>query len=278
MDATTLAALAAWRKTRGVYTFDPDVYEEVCETSLDGKLPIDMLLRMPEWCIYLPTPDMNVLSTRIYGCFVHLEHNLSNGRAELRLLFDVGDDYQVVYPVTLHLGDWTLHEALDRANKATADRESLKNVSGLPDAQKIKQAFEVATRAVVNMVLFVCSQASDISGSHGRPSNPQPTKTRKGMKVFAAQHTREWLVGARLGSALRKARSIREDAAVITGRRGPRPHIRRAHWHTYLTGPRTADGQRLPRTDLQAHLKWLHPTLVRVNDEDKLTTVVYPVR
>ena len=248
MDATTLAALATWRKTRGVYSFDPDVYQEVCETSLDGKLPVDMLFRMPEWCIYLPTPGMNVLSTRIYGCFVHLEYNLNNGRAELRLLFDVGDDCQVVYPVTLHLGDWTLHEALDRANKATADRKSLKEVSGLPDAQKIKQAFEVATLAVVNMVLFVCSQASDISGRQGRPGNPTPTKTKKGMKVFAAQQSREWLVGARLGSALRKARSMRENAAIVIGRRGPRPHIRRAHWHTYRVGPRSCDGQRIPST------------------------------
>jgi hypothetical protein len=150
-------------------------------------------------------------------------------------------------------------------------------MSGLPDAPRIKQAFGAATKAVVNLVLFICSQAADISGSHGRPSNPVPTKTRKGMKVFAAQQTREWLVGARLGSALRKAQSIREDAAVIIGRRGPRPHIRRAHWHTYRTGPRTCDGQRVPSTEQQAHLKWLHPTLVRVIDSDQLTSVVYPI-
>lgn len=99
----------------------------------------------------------------------------------------------------------------------------------------------------------------------------------RSMKVSAAQQTREWLVGARLGSALRKAQSIRKDAAVIIGRKGPRPQIRRAHWHTCRTDPRTCDGQRIPNTKQQAHLKWLHPTLVRVSDSNQLTSVVYPI-
>jgi hypothetical protein len=192
MDATAFAALAAWRKTRGVYTFDPTIYQEVCATPLDGQLPCDLLLRMP-------------------------------------------------------------------------------------DEFAIKQAIATATKAVVNLVLFLCSQASDISGRQGRPGNPTPTKTRNGIKVFAAEQTREWLVGVRMGSALRKAHSLREGPAVFAERNGPRPHIRRAHWHTYRVGPRTCGGQRIPSTEQQTQLRWLHPTLVRVCDEDTLTTVVYPI-
>ncbi|PND37926.1 hypothetical protein C1O66_10565 [Paucibacter aquatile] len=278
MDATAFAALAAWRKTRGVYTFDPTVYQEVCETPLDGQLPCDLLLRMPEWCVYLPTPNMSILGGSIHGCFVHLEHDVNNQRAELRLLFDVGcDDYQLFYPVPIHLGNWTLAEAHDRANMVIAASQGPLGMLRMPDEPAIKQAIATATKAVVNLVLFLCSQASDISGRQGRPGNPTPTKTRKGFKVFAAQQTREWLVGARMGSALRKAQSLRDGAAELTERNGPRPHIRRAHWHTYRTGPRICGGQRIPSTERQAQLRWLHPTLVRVCDEDRLTTVVYPI-
>ncbi|WP_181065223.1 hypothetical protein [Nocardia nova] len=44
-----------------------------------------------------------------------------------------------------------------------------------------------------------------------------------------------------------------------------RPHIRRAHWHTYWTGP---------RDNPTADVRWLHPILVRSADRDRSRAVV----
>lgn len=45
--------LACWRMTQGIYRFDTTVYESLLSTKLDGELPVDVLLRLPEWCVYL---------------------------------------------------------------------------------------------------------------------------------------------------------------------------------------------------------------------------------
>ena len=51
-----IAIAAGWRATQGVYRFDPDTLREVVRTRLDGDLPIDLFLHLPEWCCYVETP------------------------------------------------------------------------------------------------------------------------------------------------------------------------------------------------------------------------------
>ncbi len=48
-----------------------------------------------------------------------------------------------------------------------------------------------------------------------------------------------------------------------------RPHVRRAHWHTFLTGPRS--GEQTPI------LKWLPPIPINVDNPGELPVVVRDV-
>src|SRR4051812_19272818 len=91
-----LGALAAWRVTQGIYRFDPTVLDALWETPVTGDIPTEVLFHLPEWCVYIPTPDRRWHGAELHGVFAHLEHDVNDRRAELRLVLDVtgpvGDD------------------------------------------------------------------------------------------------------------------------------------------------------------------------------------------
>jgi hypothetical protein len=64
----------------------------------------------------------------------------------------------------------------------------------------------------------------------------------------------------------------KRGAGRNAGRRGPAPHIRRAHWHTFWTGPRSG----APR---KPALKWIPPIPVAFGDvePDTLPAVIHRV-
>ncbi|HWQ32299.1 MAG TPA: hypothetical protein VNQ79_05405 [Blastocatellia bacterium] len=102
------------------------------------------------------------------------------------------------------------------------------------------------------------------------PARPQPVKTRHGLRYFAASQPTVWEAGWRTGAALRRAQSEAAEAqggAAGDQHASPRPHIRRAHWHTFLAGP----GRR------ERLVKWLPPIAVNVTDDESFIPTVRPV-
>src|SRR5690606_32262905 len=242
-DAAAVTALAAWRQTKGVYRFDQDLLEALWSTPVTGDLPSQVLHRLPEWCVYVPL-DRPVAQERLYGVWAHLEHDANDGSQELRLLFAAGDE---LWPVPIALGgslragiDAVVSSALLRLQRPLADRQ----------VDEATRALREAAEPVVSLLLWLCSEQPEITGD-GRPENPRPVKTKRGARTFPAAGPRTWEVGARVGAALRAARDAAKRAeGEATGRR-VRPHVRRAHWHTYLTGPRSSE-----QTPV---FRWLNP-------------------
>lgn len=102
-------------------------------------------------------------------------------------------------------------------------------------------------QAAINLTLYLCSAEPDYQGAE-RPKNPEPVKTKRGMRMFPASAPRFWDIGKTVGERLRRSapRQTTEE------RNAPRPHLRRAHWHTFRIGEKRA-GYRV---------RWLHPILV----------------
>ncbi|GAP34654.1 hypothetical protein ISF6_5362 [Piscinibacter sakaiensis] len=91
--------------------------------------------------------------------------------------------------------------------------------------------------------------------------------------MFPADWPSTWDVGVRLGAALRQAYQAAETGSGTHA--GPRPHVRRAHWHTILSGPRQReDGSVIPTAERRADLRWMPPIPVNVQDLDQLPATV----
>lgn len=271
-DVAKHAALLAWRVTQGIYRFDPAVYEAVRDTPVSGDIPHEVLYRLPEWCIYIETPDMMFSGEQMHGAFVHLEHDVNTGLAELRLLLDL--DTKLV-PTPLHLGAWTLQESISRMASEAGRQAVSRGFDPVTNAEvnELKRVVE----PILSLVLYVCTQASEIGDAGRKPEHPQPTKTKRGVQYFAPDKPTTWEVGVRLGAALRRAFQAQETHAEGSNA-GPRPHIRRAHWHGFRSGPRLKpDGSEIPATMRAFDLKWLPPIPVNLSDED-LPAVVRVVK
>lgn len=85
-DVARIGALSAWRVSQGIYWIDTDVLDAVMDTPMDGAIPVDILMRLPEWCCYVPTPGHAIDGVEAMGFFAFLEHDTHDGRTELRIV------------------------------------------------------------------------------------------------------------------------------------------------------------------------------------------------
>lgn len=273
---SVLGALAAWRVTQGIYRFDADVFRSLWETPIKGAIPVDVLYHLPEWCVYIETPGQQAFERPIHGFYAHLEWDPNENHSELRFVLDfadAGDSLEALLGIPLHLIQGGIAESL----QATVD-EAIRNVrnfgldvgSYIPDVHsETEQHLQPSFEPLVSLVLYLCSQAAEYVGDQ-RPSRPQPTKTKRGPRIFPPDMPTVWQTGFRLGAALRRAENLRRTGEGSAERRSPRPHIRRAHWRTYWTGPRSAE-----QTPV---LRWIHPVLVGADEDEEILPTIRLVK
>lgn len=272
-----MAALAAWRITKGIYRFDETLFGEIVEMPLDGDLPAEIFYSLPEWCIYVETPGMSLQlldNKPVSGFFAHLEYDPKDSRHELRLTFLLPEEQ--VFPVALHLGKWTVEEAVCRMFEESRVQSFLPSLT----EEELQEAIKEMSSSVVpflNLVLYICSVNADFGGN--RPVHPSRRPAGKKGKIIAADSIRTWDVGVRVGPALRKAVTAKQHVPSADGKESikrthasPRPHYRRAHWHHFWTGPRSKPAER------KLILKWLPPIPVGIPEFDEAPVVIHPVK
>ena len=278
VDFCRLAALGAWRVTRGIYRFDPNLYTALISTPLSGDLPDALLFRLPSWGVYLETPDLHFDGRPLLGVYAHL-NAAHEGHTELRLVLDSESDYRLL-PVPVRLGQGSLLAAVTATSAVARDKvERLapeKRPAWGSDAEQQVQDAQDAhdLTPILSLLLYLCADEADYDRP---PSAVAHSSTSRASAVPA--NGRCWLVGERIGAALRRgtgtptARSELDEGMSVAHEReraGPRAHWRRAHWHTFWVGPR--DGARSVR------VKWLAPIPVNIDDPDALPATVRPVR
>lgn len=270
VDVARLAALGAWRPTQGIYRFDPDLYAVLIEMPLTGNLADDLLLRLPSWCVYLETPGLSFSGIPIIGVYAHLDQNVQDGHRELRLLLDSQHGDLHLLPIPLRLG----HGSLLAAVTATHDVAWNRAMSDYPDKLACFEHVDPSQDArdlapILSLLLYLCADEAD----YVSPPRPRFVSTQKqGRILITPEQVREWDVGVRVGASLRQAHleaHSNTDTESELQHAHPRPHWRRAHWHTYWTGP--LSGERIAR------LKWIPPILVGL-DGQALPSVIHHVK
>jgi hypothetical protein len=128
---------------------------------------------------------------------------------------------------------------------------------------------------ILSFAYYICSQYAELGQGSEKPKRAKPVKTKKGMTYFPPDKPKVWDVGAKLGRALRAAKEREQQEQREYEQSGdklrnrPRPHIRRAHWHTFLSGPRTEQQKRM--------VKWIPPTGVNL-DYGEVIPTIYPIK
>lgn len=247
MDKTIIGGvlLASWRSSKGVYVFDRELASALESTRMD-KIPTEVVFRMPEQCVYIPVSWPAAESTlgQVHGFFAQIQLNGRGATPQLVLCFDTSGGHVLTWI------ELTPHSKLDWGTNP---------------------AIEGIVRRALPHLLYLCAEEPDIDGTP--QGEVKPTKTKKGLRWFPSEKIAAWNVGVRLGATLRKARELREVEEAEGGERlhgRPRPHIRRAHFHSFWTGSK---GQ-ANRTLIS---RWVFDALVNAKSADDVVTAVRPV-
>jgi len=242
-NVTNLTALNIWRITQGIYRFDEALEDALMHTEITGDMPTEVFFRLPEWCVYIETNNISYFDNRVRGFFVHLEHDLNTGRSELRILLDLDE---TLYPVILHLGKWSIVEAVRRAF-IEANKNVPRSINRTDE--HFCKTFANEAQPLLSLILYLCSEQPEYSG--GKPRRAEPVKTKKGYRFFPPDSPKIIEVGKRIGHALR---AFSENIGVSDPNRSVRPHMRRGHWHRYWIGKRN-EGKKSQKIVF----KWLAP-------------------
>ena len=254
-------ALAAWRQSKEVYTFDPDLAETLYEQASDTKLPCAVLMRMPFYCVYIDSGK--------YRFFCHLENDVNDGRWELRFVrIDENGNPVASY---LHLGDFTLDESIMagheeglwqtehiRENKAASSLFSSALAQG-GAGDDYRDVYDRTTLSeMLQLVLYICADNADIVQPDGNKRTYR--RSDSGAVKDKYREVRKWDTGFYVGNALRKERNSSGSYEKRPYQGGTkRPHMRRGHWHHFWKGK---EGNK------ELVLHWVLPIFVKGENAD----------
>lgn len=257
--AWTATVASAWRETKGVYVFDPTFVEEMARTPLDMDVPGDALRHLPDWCPYLAFPEP---VDGYAGVYAMMDIDSAHGSGRLMLMWVAADQsdpaVESFYGTPLDMSKGSLAEAVSSGQEGFLEAHE---ILGADPRSGPWQHVPLA----VGLLLYLVSDRPDVTGRtfpDGVP--PSPGRYRPAPKRAKGV---PWQVGWRVGAAIRAAdRKAASEGGEPTGRT-VRPHVRRAHWHTYWTGPR--GGERTPV------VRWLSPVAVNTEVPERLPAVVH---
>lgn len=271
-EACDLAGYAAWRVTQGVFRFDPTLATALAQTPLTGDLPVTALTHLPHWCTYIETPGrtmpkMDGNDTELHGFFAWTNWYGADDPVELMLGMDTERPHPEL-PVSVVPLVGTLEESIRAVQASCEERYASGLLQRGPSAGFVESGNRLSP--LIALLLYLCADNAEIGDGSTPPAKPQMKKTKQGWRLFPPQTATAWDVGVRIGAAIRHAEERDPGIGHLAGERPrPRAHIRRAHWATYWTGPRS--GEQTPV------VRWLPPIPVNVEDVEAMPVTVRPI-
>jgi hypothetical protein len=272
-------ALVSWRPTKGIYRFHPALYEALIETDLEGEIPSSLFLRMPGQAVYVEMLESENMPYPIEGFFAYLSRMGKQDELQIVALLRPGND---LYGVDLNPIRDNLLFSLPLGNHPVSDlvrlqferSESEADEDGTPKkrrysemAEESKLIIEHVVSSMLSMVLYLCSEQPEIDNWF--PPEPKAKFFGTKRRLIAAKEVKNWDVGLRIGAALDlSSKRDRTNSNEGGSDNTVRPHIRRAHWHSYWVGK---------RGEQALSLRWLPPIAVKADNVDQLPAVIHQV-
>jgi hypothetical protein len=294
-SAQDLVVVNRWRKHRIVYDVHPELAVELADSDPDSIIPAGLVRQLPHPDPFLALHDpieiplQNRLkgeqgvAVRILGAFMYgvtaeraLVSTADSHAAALGLQFAqqvIDEKGRQVYSrftggpdfawarMTLNLEEAPLRDAI--ADVLPRFLLASGGDKGLPKSDELVSKL---INLVVPQVIYLCARNAET-----RPVPAVATKRKPDGTPWQGKPPRVIEVGYRLGPVLGKARKAyaKTAAAGSTGRVMP-PHVRRAHYQRFWTGPKSA-----PQVPI---VHWIAPTPVNVVKDDAEQAVVIGVK
>ena len=271
-----------WLRFKKVYDFHPTFVQYLQETE-NGKVSLELLKRLPFKCFYIPLNNiefsdiyfMDGTEKRGWAKGLIVDVVVKDGIAwfSLELLYLTDLKYEnngaewILTSQVVRLADGESFEyATDYRRLRNDEKEKLLKEFSEQDLNAARDFWLPFLRIVLNSCNYICSANAEIKDVK-IPKNKRPKSNVAGRKNGIAIQTSK--VGYRIGE---KFERMYKDYDAVNGKTGikgikKRPHVRRAHWHHYWTGP--------GRTVLE--VRWLEPVFV-MGDEEQIDTVVHEVK
>jgi hypothetical protein len=248
------ATRALWSRYRVVYAIDPDLWEELGNTSDDQLVPAGLMTQLPHPDPFVALPvamripmkdDMYALArgffvngrirlpteTGFVGCSTSAP--VASGALGLSIVATVhnADGSHVLTGGGQHDLLWN-HVTLDTdgGDRLTGDLVAtvLERFDFSADAGVAPEDVATVIRACIGTLIYLCATNADL-----KPLAPAGRLAAR--LVGAKKIPRVIQVGSVVGAQLRASRLSTGNPGVGT-HRSPRPHLRRAHFHTYRVG------------------------------------------
>jgi hypothetical protein len=266
---TDLTAALIWIRGKMIYRYDDTLADALAAQPLDGKIPPEALHYLPYPCVYIERKK-TIEDCETIGFFAWLDYSDAK-ILRLQFLEPNGE----VLPIPIPITGGTIDDSILEFIKLSGERHGIKGRPMFDAGSLLDSPLPKLISECVNLLLYLCSEKPDI------PDETELRTKRSRDSYGNPKRAVQWDVGTRIGAALRKAteRDVAEDvddgANEATGsdtkkpHASPRPHMRRAHWHSFWTGKRNSAERKLV-------LRWLPPITVNI-DGIELPTVINPV-
>ncbi|WP_280406609.1 hypothetical protein [Nocardia carnea] len=261
----TAEAARLWRQHRVIYRVHPRLADALTETETSAAVPCEVFTRLPHpnpFVVFptpLPAPAAADPPTPIAVPPVFLGM-LVTGMTEHDQLCSTADPAARYLYISLatklrYEGSEDAYEETTRIVPLTGTRTvddliALNTAFGGGPGDMSKEGNQRVHSLALSLLLYLCSDRSDI-----REHRPPAPAGRRGRKARRQKDRPVVDMGFEIGPSLEAAsRSPNSESGVGAAGTGTvRAHLRRAHWHTYLTGP---------RDNPTPEVRWLLPTLV----------------
>lgn len=243
-----LATLGTWKYSQGIYIFEPELWESLITMELPDKVPMNVFTRLPEWSLYIVTPESRWLGEKLYGLWVYLDsannENIPGSKMSDIELRVIGDTESESYPVHAFMLDnsLTIKESFSQGSKKGFIEKGLT----LVQTEEVLSGVGEAVKPYLSLLLYICSEEPEIEGREpdSFPAHNYPQRVKGGERLFVPDKMRTWNLGKEI------SRYLSEPQDYQGGHK--RRHVRRGHWHTYRVGKGRRD----------FIIKWLPPNVV----------------
>ena len=261
---TAFNTVCEWARYKKIYDFHPAFTSYLKDTE-DAPIYSNVLAKLPFQSFYINLGRFDAENKSgafgkwIRGMFVRVlpDNNCVYIGVTVESEMPDGEWVFLSHRLVVENGK-TFRETMQRQKTITQNGRNV---------EMIKSDWGTLYRIAVNACQYLCAsnaEVKDVKTSKGK--RPIAKIDGKDRPVAIQRSEVGYRLGQKFEKMYRKADGASEVRSDSKTRIPVRPHVRRAHWHHYWTGP--------GKTVLE--LRWLEPVFV-MGDPDKMEAVVHEV-